>query len=162
MFAAKIVCAFNHVIRVSPHVLRNPLCVASTMLTCHVMVMWEKHFIVKHEASHESAVKFFNCRPFSVFPFIYSILTGITRSDPPTRSYCHAVSRGFLNLRSVGPTCTYAHVMKATLREAAIFVMDTNSDPAFVGRRDKPHFCCFHNTARFLLKKCTEYVNRHH
>jgi hypothetical protein len=33
-----------------------------------------------------------------------TILTGITPSDPITRSCCHAVSQGFLNLRSVGPS----------------------------------------------------------
>jgi len=31
------------------------------------------------------------------------ILTGTTPSYPSTPSYCHAVSWGFLNLRSVGP-----------------------------------------------------------
>ena len=37
-----------------------------------------------------------------------------------------------------------------------------NSDSAFIGRRDKPLFCSFHNTARFLFEKYTEYVNRHY
>jgi hypothetical protein len=35
----------------------------------------------------------------------------------------------------------------ATRHMPAIFVMDINSDPALVGRRDKPPFCSFHDTA---------------
>jgi hypothetical protein len=51
---------------------------------------------------------------------------------------------------------------EATRHTFAIFVMDTNSDlAAFVGRRDQPHFCPFHDTARFLFKECMEYDNRH-
>ncbi len=50
----------------------------------------------------------------------------------------------------------------ATCHTFAIFVMHKNSNPAFVGRHDKPHFCCFHDTAWFLSKKCMNYVNRHH
>jgi hypothetical protein len=45
--------------------------------------------------------------------------------------------------------------MKAALRKA-------NSDSAFVGRRDKLHFCSFHDTARVLLKQYMGYVNRHY
>ena len=88
---------------------------------------------------------------------------------PPTCSYCHAVSRGFFEPLLSSSQHTYAHMMKAVLRNAAcaydathhtfaIFVVDTNS----VSRRDNPHFCSFHNTVQFLFKKCIEYVNIHH
>jgi len=43
------------------------------------------------------------------------ILSVATTSYWTTCSYCHAVSQGFLNLCSVDPSITYAHVMKAAL-----------------------------------------------
>jgi hypothetical protein len=44
----------------------------------------------------------------------------------------------------------------------AIFVMSKNSDLAFVGRCDKPHFCFIHDTAQFLFEKYTEYVDKYY
>src|SRR5216683_8179276 len=75
--------------------------------------------------------------------------------EPPPRSYCHAVSQGLFESPLGWSQHMYAHVMKAAFRKV-------NSNSAFVGRRDKPHSCSFHDTARFLFKKYIGYVNRHY
>src|SRR5216683_7440855 len=88
---------------------------------------------------------------FRLIRLYYLTLT----SNPPPRSYCHAVSQGLFESPLGWSQHTYAHVMKAAFRKA-------NSDSAVVSRRDKPHSCSFHDTARFLFKKYIGYVNRHY
>ena len=77
-------------------------------------------------------------------------------SDPPPRSYCHAVSRGFCEPRSAVPAYirTRDESGDATRHMLAIFVKDTDSElAAFVGRRDQPHFCSFHGYSTILIPK---------
>jgi hypothetical protein len=70
------------------------------------------------------------------------------------------MSRPKLELHSIAHVMSRASITDHETRARATFREDRNSDTALVGKRDKPQFPSFHDTARFSSKKKLHCVNR--